>query len=134
MDNNKMNFDPMTGLPISQTKVTLKLPSLSESIKAGDDFGEYIKAFPDADHGEYLFASTNALYIKAVNNQHLLKEEIPNWLDNLDIIDNRELMDNISELQNSYGFDEDIIALCPSCNNEVTHGLPITSELFTPSK
>lgn len=133
MDKEKMKLFSIV-LPISQVKVTLKLPSLNESIKAGEDFDEYSKAFPDIDPTDYLYASTNAMYIKEINGQHLLKEEIPNWLDGLDIIDNRELVEIINQLQNSYGFDEEIKVLCPSCNRELTHGLPITTELFTPSK
>ena len=63
-----------------------------------------------------------------------MKEELPNFLDNLDILDNRELMDTITKLQNIYGFEDDIIAQCPACHRDVHHGLPITSELFTPSR
>ena len=133
MDKEKMKLFSVT-LPISQAKVTLKLPSLDDSIKAGDDYSEYIKMFPDVDPTDYLYASTNSMYIKDVNGNHLMKEEIPNWLDGLDILDNRALTDNINELQDAYGFDENIAAICPACQNEVIHGLPITSELFTPSK
>lgn len=133
MDKEKMKLFNIV-LPISQAKVALKLPSLNDSIKAGDDYSEYIKLFPDVDPADYLYASTNSMYIKDVNGQHLMKEEIPNWLDSLDILDNRVIVDNIDTIQDSYGFEDEITAICPACQNEVIHGLPITSELFTPSK
>ena len=56
------------------------------------------------------------------------------YIDNLDILDSRELNTAISSLDGCFGFDEILGAKCPTCNEEVQHGLPITSELFTPSK
>ena len=133
MDKKKLDLFSVV-LPISQYKINLKLPSLNESIKSGEDFNEYVKAFPDADHEDYLYTSTTSMYIKDINGNRLMKEELPNFLDNLDILDSRELMDRVSELQELYGFEDDIIAQCPACHQDVHHGLPITSELFTPSK
>ena len=42
-------------------------------------------------------------------------------------------MNAINNLEDLYGFDTDLKTQCPSCKGEVSHGLPITSELFSPS-
>ena len=133
LDKKKLeNFSVI--LPLSKIKVNLKLPSLNDTIQIAEDFTNYKKAFPDIDASDYLYSITNGLYIKDINGNRLLKEEIPNFIDNLDILDNRELLERITSLQNLYGFEDDIIAECPACHQEVHHGLPITSELFSPSK
>ena len=133
MDKKKLDLFSVV-LPISQYKVNLKLPSLNETISSAEDFNNYRQAFPNADSGDYLYTITNGLYIKDINGNRLLKEEIADFIDKLDIIDNRELLEQINQLQDIYGFEDDIIAQCPACHQDVHHGLPITSELFTPSK
>lgn len=113
--------------------VNLKLPSLDETIKTAEDFAEYRKSFPDVDVSDYLYNATNLQYIKDINGNRLMKEELADLLDKLDIVDNRKLMSQINLLQDIYGFEDEITAQCPACHEDVIHGLPITSELFTPS-
>ena len=145
MDKKKLDLFSVV-LPVESEKATnkqgrdvkfivnLKLPTLDETIKAIDDFAEYRKAFPDVDVSDYLYTTTNLQYIKDINGNRLIKEELANFLDTLDIVDSRELMMQIDKLQNIYGFEDEITAQCPACHEDVVHGLPITSELFTPSK
>ena len=74
------------------------------------------------------------LYLDKVNGNKLMHEEIENYLDNMDILDSRALREAISSLDDEFGFEDTLLAKCPNCENDVEHGLPITSELFTPSK
>lgn len=120
-------------LPFSQSHITFKYPSLNDMILLGDKLREYFDKFPNADKGEAVYTTSAMLYINKINNEKLVSEELEDWIDNLDILDNRKLRSHITKLDNLYGLDEDIKTLCPSCKNEITHGLPITSELFTPS-
>ena len=121
-------------LPLSKQKIDFTYPSLNKLINMGETLRDYYERFPDADKTEALFTASTILYIDKVNGHKLINEELEEWLDNLDIIDSRAIRDIISTLDTLYGFNEDIKTKCPQCTMEVTHGLPITSELFNPSK
>lgn len=129
-DLNLLNVN----LPMCQAEIKLKFPSIDDIISLSDKLTEYFDRFPTADRGEALYTSGMAVYIDSVNGNQLMFEEMESYLDNMDIIDNRELSVAISKLDNLYGFDNDLYTKCPKCKQEVKHGLPITSELFTPSK
>ena len=121
-------------LPLSKQKIDFKLPTLDDMIRAGEAFTEHFEQFPDADRTEYLYVASRIMYIEKVNGQKLMSLELEDWLDSLDIIDNRAVSDITNQLVNLYGFVDDIIGQCPKCKSDVPHGLPITAELFTPSK
>ena len=74
------------------------------------------------------------LYIDLVNGQSMMSEVLEDFVDNMDILDARAVKDIINQLDGLYGFEDELKCECPSCKSEVTHGLPITSELFNPSK
>ena len=129
------NLDNMSCiLPISNMKIDFKLPSLDDIILMGDTIRDYMNKFPEADMGEVIYAITPVLYVDKVNNTSMLKEQVEDLLDKLDILDSRALSDRLNGIDNSYGFSDDIKTICPNCKSEVSHGLPITRELFTPSK
>lgn len=121
-------------LPVSRAKIDLKYPTLDDFIKMGDDLRNYTKNFPNANINEYLYTQSGTLYVDAVNGNYLMNEELETYFDNLDILDSRELRLAINELDKEFGFEDNLIAKCPSCKAKVVHGLPITNELFTPSK
>lgn len=121
-------------LPISQANIDFKFPSLNEIISMGDNLKEYMKQFPNADMGELIYSSTPALYIDRVNGHILMREELEQYIANMDILDSRALSNIIADLDITFGFTEVLYTTCPQCKNEVSHGLPITRELFTPSK
>lgn len=121
-------------LPVSQTKIVLKYPSINDTIKVSDALKDYTERFGVTKSAEYLYVLSAVLYIDTVNGHTLLREEMEQYLDNLDILDSRALNEVISSLDICYGFEEILGAKCPTCEEEVKHGLPITSELFTPSK
>lgn len=121
-------------LPISQANIDFKFPSLSDIISFTDNIKEYMKRFPEADMTEVIFSTTPILYIDRINGHTLMKEELEQYLSNMDILDSRALTDIIQDLDITFGFTENLTTLCPNCKSEVTHGLPITRELFTPSK
>ena len=120
-------------LPLSKQQIDLKYPSLNDIIKMSDRLKVYFEQFPNVDKNETVYTTSIMLYIDKINNQDFMLEELEDWVDNLDIIDNRALRDFVSKLDKAYGFGDNIKALCPKCGNEVIHGLPITNELFTPS-
>jgi len=139
---SKLDIDYMTKdkvktmnitLPISQVILDLKLPSLNDVIRMGDKLNEYFNKFPDVDRSEAIYTISAMLYIKAINKQTLISEELEDWLDNLDIVDNRALRKKLGELDELFGIKTDMKCQCPSCREEVEHGLPITAELFNPS-
>lgn len=121
-------------LPMCGAKVSLKYPSLNDMIARGQDLKDLYERFPDVDKSEALYTMVGIVYIDAINGKHCLAAEVEAFLDNLDIIDNRAYREAIAKLDDAYGFVQDIKTECPSCHKEVTHGLPITSELFSPSK
>ena len=127
--NEKLNIT----LPLSKQTVTLKYPSLGEIIHGGNKLEEYFDMFPNLDKNEVVIARTHMLYIKTINNQQVMFEELEDWYNNLDIIDYRELVKNLEKIANLYGFEDNLSGLCPKCQTEVKHGLPITDELFNPS-
>lgn len=120
-------------LPISGMKIKLKYPSINDMIKASDEYGEWIAQFPNEDSEGKLYTMSASVYIDSVNESHVMYEEKEPILDNMDIIDSRILMNAINAIENLYGFDTELKTQCPTCKNEVEHGLPITSELFSPS-
>ena len=120
-------------LPITQQTVTLRYPSLNDLIKSGKKLEEYFNMFPNADKMSTVISTTEQLSIDTINGQSLMSEELSDWYDNLDIVDYKALQQAIQKLDNTYGFDDNLKALCPKCNKVVTHGLPITGELFNPS-
>lgn len=120
-------------LPLSGQFVTLKFPSLDNLIKSGKRLEEYLNQFPNVDIDEAIIARTQMLYVDTVNNSTLLFEELEEWFNTLDILDYKALVKAIRKLDNIYGFDNNLKSKCPKCGNEVTHGIPITSELFNPS-
>jgi len=120
-------------LPISQQTITLRYPSLDDLIKSGKRLEEYFNMFPNVDRMESVISASEQLNIETINGQSLMSEEIADWYDNLDIVDYKVLQQAIQKLDNIYGFDDNLKTICPKCNKEVTHGLPITGELFNPS-
>jgi len=120
-------------LPMSQVEIALKLPSLEDMIKVGDTLRDYYQKFPDVDRTEAIYTASAVIYIKTINKQTVMREEVEDWLDNLDILDNRALRRKLAEIDELFGIDTDMKCLCPSCQLEVSHGLPITAELFNPS-
>lgn len=100
----------------------------------GDKIRDYLDRFPNADRGELLYTLSSMLYIDKVDGQTMMSEVLEDYINNMDIIDARAVKDIINNLDGLYGFDENIQCECPNCKQEVTHGLPITSELFNPSK
>lgn len=121
-------------LPFSGTVLDLKIPNLDDIITMGSKMREYVKNFPNADKGELLYSLSTVLYIDKVNGHTLISEELENYIDKLDIIDIRALKEKITEIDSIYGFDDNLKTKCPTCNKEIVHGLPITNELFNPSK
>lgn len=121
-------------LPLSQVLVELKIPSLGDVITMGDIIRDYIDKFPNADRGELVFTLSTMIYIDKVNGQKMMNEVLEDYIDNLDILDARALRDRISSLDYAYGFVNNLSAQCPKCGANVEHGLPITDELFNPSK
>ena len=106
-----------------------------DCIKADEELSRHLHAL-GLTSGQKIFIESKAnggLSIK-VNNTKLMKEEVEQWLDELDIIDSRVIKKSIEKLDSLYGFVEQIKTKCPNCGNEVKHGLPITNELFDPSK
>lgn len=133
LDEDKVNLMKVQ-LPFSKNNVDFKMPSLNDMITAGANWDDYFARFPDADKNEYLYTFLSSLYIDKVNGKKLMSLECEDFIDSIDIIDGRAIRDIISKLSNLYGYVETIKAECPSCKKSVEHGLPITSELFTPSK
>lgn len=121
-------------LPFSETTLDLKIPNLDDIITMGTKMREFVSNFPNADRGELLYSLSTVLYIDKVNGHTLISEELEDYIDKLDIIDIRALKDKISKIDSIYGFDENLKTKCPNCSKEITHGLPITNELFNPSK
>ena len=128
-DLDKFDID----LKISKAKIHLKYPSLLEIIETGDILNNAKKRNPNIDVNELSQTYYMILYIDTVNNNKLLDVELEEYVNNMDIIDERQLMRAIYKLEDLYGVDDSLATLCPSCNKEVKHGLPITSELFNPS-
>ena len=133
LTKDKLNLMSVT-LPLSKQKVDLKIPTLGNIIKFQEDFVEYINQFPDADRAEYIFSSSQSMHIDKVNGKKLMSIESEDWYNNLDIVDSRSLSEAIDNITDIFGYVEKIEAQCPSCQKPVLHGLPITSELFTPSR
>lgn len=129
--NNLPNFD--VTLPVSGLKIKLKYPSLNSVIIFRDKITEFLNVNTDTDISELLYVLGDMLYIDTVNGKPTVYEELEDIIENLDILDSREIKKAIKQLDNRYGIDDDILCKCPKCKNELHHGLPITSELFTPS-
>lgn len=120
-------------LPISKAKVKLKFPTLNGMIMFGDSITEYSKMNPDIDMSELLYAYGDIIYISEINGKYVIFEEIEDFIDSIDLVDLKYLKSELKKLDNLYGFDDEILCKCPNCKKEITHGLPITNELFTPS-
>ena len=133
LEEDKLNLLKVQ-LPLSKMCVDFKYPSLNEMIQAGENWDTYFERYPNADKNEYLYTFLTGLYIDKVNGKKLMSIEVEAMLNNIDIIDYRALKDVVGNLTNLYGYVETIVGKCPSCTKDVKHGLPITSELFTPSK
>lgn len=129
--DNLPNFN--IELPISKAKVTLKFPSLSSIILFTNSMDEYSKMNPNEDVSELLYAYGDIIYISSINGKSAIFEELEDFMDTLDLVDMKFLKANIRKLDDVYGIDEDILCQCPNCKKDIHHGLPITSELFTPS-
>lgn len=129
--DNLPNFN--IELPISKARVTLKFPTLSSIILFADNISEYTKMNPNEDTGELFYAYGDIIYIAGLNGKTAIFEELEDFIDTLDIVDLKYLKAQVKKLDNVYGVDDDIICQCPNCKLDVHHGLPITSELFTPS-
>ena len=120
-------------LPICGAQIKYKLPSIGDIIHMGDTIKEYISNFPNIDRNELLYTLSSILYIDTINGHTLLQEELEQYLDNLDILDTRKMKETIHKLDGLYGYQTELKTKCPNCGMEISHGLPITSELFNPS-
>lgn len=121
-------------LPICGAKIDFKYPSLNDIIRMSEDLNAYMEQFPNADLNEVMYTSSSVLYIDKINGDRPMLEQLEDWMDGLDILDSRALADVIRNVDNLYGFSTKLKTKCPKCSSEITHGLPITSELFNPSK
>lgn len=121
-------------LPISGQNIQFKYPSLDNMIRMGESLKEYRKNFPDVDVSEILYTSIAVLYIDKINETKPMLEELEDWMDDLDILDSRAINDIIEKIDGLYGISDDIKTKCPKCGSVISHGLPITNELFTPSR
>lgn len=121
-------------LPISGAKIDFRYPSLNDIIRMSQDLNAFMEKFPNADLNETIYTSSSVLYIDKINGDKPMLEQLEDWMDNLDILDSRAITDVIRNVDNLYGFVTDLKAKCPKCGSTVTHGLPITNELFNPSK
>lgn len=121
-------------LPICGAKIDFKYPSLNDIIRMAEDLNTYMEQFPNADLQETIYTSSSVLYIDKINGDKPMLEQLEDWMDNLDILDSRAVTDIVRNLDNIYGFVTMLKTKCPKCKATVQHGLPITSELFTPSK
>lgn len=121
-------------LPVSKTKVRLKFPTLSSTSLFYENLGEYLKSNSDEELSELLYSYGDILYIEALNGNRVVFEELEDFINNLDILDIRFLKDEVRKLDGVFGIDEDILCKCPQCKRDIHHGLPITSELFSPTK
>lgn len=130
-ENNLPNFDIV--LPISKLKIRLKYPSLNNTIIFRENLMEYLKMNPNEEVGEILYELGDIIYIDNVNGKSMLSEELEDLIDGLDLLDLRAIKNGIKKMDGQYGIDDDILCKCPNCKKDVHHGLPITSELFTPS-
>lgn len=128
---NLPNFD--ITLPLSKLKIKLKYPSLSSTIMLRENIVEYLKRNPDENVGELLYELGDIVYIESVNGNKMITEELEDMITNLDILDSREIKKGIKKMDGLYGIDDMILCQCPSCKKDVSHGLPITGELFSPS-
>lgn len=133
LDEEKLSLMQVQ-LPISKMNVDFKYPSLNQMIQASERYKEYMNMYPNADVREYMYSFTPSLYIDKVNNKTLMSIEVEDMLNNIDILDSRAIRDVVGSLSTLFGFDENLATVCPNCKKEVKHGLPITSELFSPSK
>lgn len=120
-------------LPVSKQVIKLKIPSLNDLIKAGEKLQEYFNKFPNVDKQEKAVTISQLLYIDTINGATFLSEELEEYVENMDILDNRQLAKAIKEFDNFNGFDDNLKTECPKCKFEIQHGLPITDELFNPS-
>lgn len=132
MNEDKLNILSIE-LPICKAKISLKQPSLKDMITMSEKLQEYFDKFPNADRAEAIYTTSAMLYVKEINGKSMLSEELEDWIDNLDIIDNREFRKKLISVDGMYGLDDNLSCKCPSCSFETTHGLPITNELFNPS-
>ena len=131
---NKKDLDNMhIELPISKSKIDLKYPNLDDMMMVNNKVKEYFANNPTADRGETIYTISAIVYIDKVNGQKLLYEELENWIETLDIIDNRELRRIISIIDDKIGIDTIIETQCPKCSNKIIHGIPLVTELFKPS-
>lgn len=120
-------------LPLSKLDIEFKYPSLNDLIAMGDKLKSYFEKFPNVDKAETIYTTSGMLYIKKVNGESMMSEELEDLIDNMDIIDNRYFRKRIAELDTLFGISDEIPCQCPNCKHSTTHGLPITGELFNPS-
>ena len=121
-------------LPVSKLKITLRYPNLKTIIKSSKDMEDYFDKFPNADRLSEITTRAQLVYIDSVNGNSLLSEEKQTWFESLDIVDYKKLAKAINKLEGIFGFENNLLAKCPNCGKDTTHGLPITNELFNPSE
>ena len=132
MSEDKLKEFKIT-LPISKQQIDFKYPSLDNIIRMSDSLRDYLEQFPNSDINEVIYTSSAVLYIDKKNGEKPMLEELEDWMDGLDILDSRAIRDIINKIDSLYGFVTNIKTQCPNCSRTVTHGLPITGELFNPS-
>lgn len=120
-------------LPLTKVKIGLQLPALNDIIKMSDKLKEYFNKFPDVDRTEVIYTTSAMLYIKDINEQTVMAEELEDWLDNMDIVDNKAFRKKLALVDDLFGINTNMKCQCPNCQATVEHGLPITGELFNPS-
>ena len=132
MNDDKLKEFTIT-LPLTKQVVTLKLPALKDVIEMGDYLKKYFAKYPEVDRSETIYITSAMLYVKEVNGQFMIKEELEQWLETMDIIDNKAFRKAVTSIDDVFGFDTNLNCQCPNCQKEIKHGLPITAELFNPS-
>ena len=72
--------------------------------------------------------------ISTVNGQELVSLEKEQYVESLHFADQDELGYQIKELESKAGVIQECWCKCPSCEEEISHEIPITNEFFSPSR
>lgn len=121
-------------LPASGDEIGIKALTLKENIELSNSIVKLAKQFPNTSAVELAYVPTLAKMISTVNGQELVSLEKEQYVESLHFADQDELGYQIKELESKAGVIQECWCKCPSCEEEISHEIPITNEFFSPSR
>ena len=119
-------------LPISHDKVEARLITAKDILEIEREGRKIKQKFPKYE-GDPEYIARYVHKIVSINGETPVYAEVQNWVETLNARDLRQFDIEYAKIDGKYGIQTEINEICPKCGEEISRGMPVTSEFFRPT-